>query len=221
MDLKQRKLNKSEWDSIEISVSKAELDVLRLITTGYSDVTTRINNNNSIFTFLKIEFSSEIEEYLYNKYFADKVKTIVTKNDYKFIKFEKNKGKKDKKKHDINNANDTKEDADPEKNKEDSICYIDIVADVKLKTKDQIRLSRSENIDTLHSNIYEFVLFRHFEQMVSEKASNNKHWLFHYYTLSNLIHNNIQLVVFFLPFQQCLVKKIVMDFDRLAFHFPY
>ncbi len=49
MDLRQRKLNKSEWDSIEISVSDSELSVLKLIMSGYHDVMTRINKNNSIF----------------------------------------------------------------------------------------------------------------------------------------------------------------------------
>ncbi len=68
MDLKQRKLNKSEWDSIEIPVSKQELDILGLIASGYHDVTTRVNNNNSIFTFLKIEFSEKMEDYIYNRY---------------------------------------------------------------------------------------------------------------------------------------------------------
>ena len=57
MDLKQRKLNRSEWNSIEISVSKSEIDVLNMIIKGYHDVNIRINNNNSIFSYLKIEFS--------------------------------------------------------------------------------------------------------------------------------------------------------------------
>ena len=35
MDLKQRKLIKSEWDGIEIPVHKNELEVLRLIVNGY------------------------------------------------------------------------------------------------------------------------------------------------------------------------------------------
>jgi hypothetical protein len=48
MDLKQRKLNKSEWDSIEISVSKPEIDILDMIMKGYHDVNIRINNNNSL-----------------------------------------------------------------------------------------------------------------------------------------------------------------------------
>ena len=57
MDLKQRKLNKSEWDSIEISVSKTEIDILNMIIKGYHDVNIKVNNNNSLFTFLKIEYS--------------------------------------------------------------------------------------------------------------------------------------------------------------------
>lgn len=191
MDLKQIKLSKSEWESIEIPVSSQENEVLDLIIKGYSDVNIKINKTDSLFTFLKIEFSSEIEEYLYNKYFADKVKNIVSKQGYTFIKFEKNKGKKDKKKP---TENELSEHDNNNNSKTENICYIDIVADVKLKTKDQIRLSRSENIDSVNSNIYEFVLFRHFEQMISEKTANNKHWLFHYYTLSNLVNNNIQYI---------------------------
>ena len=43
MDLQQRKLKKSEWDSIEISVSQDEMDVLRMIIQGYHDVNVKIN----------------------------------------------------------------------------------------------------------------------------------------------------------------------------------
>ena len=59
MDLKQRKLIKSEWDSIEIPVSKQEIDILNLIVKGFHDVNIKINNNESIFTFLKIEYSTK------------------------------------------------------------------------------------------------------------------------------------------------------------------
>jgi len=76
MDLKQRKLNKSEWESIEISVSKPELDVLNLIISGFHDVTTRINYNNSIFTFLKIEYSEKMEDYVFNRYLRKRVEQI-------------------------------------------------------------------------------------------------------------------------------------------------
>jgi hypothetical protein len=76
MDLKQRKLNKSEWDSIEKPVSKTEIDVLNMIVKGYHDVNIRINNNNSIFSYLKIEFSEKMESYLFNKYFRERTALI-------------------------------------------------------------------------------------------------------------------------------------------------
>lgn len=82
MDLNQRKLNKSEWDSIEISVPKSEIDVLNLIIKGFYDVNIRINLNNSIFTFLKIEYSEKIEDYIYNCYLrvkVDKIENVLKK----------------------------------------------------------------------------------------------------------------------------------------------
>lgn len=76
MDLKQRKLNRSEWDSIEIPVPKSENDILNMIVQGYHDVNIRINNNNSIFSYLKIEFSEKMESYLFNKYFRERTASI-------------------------------------------------------------------------------------------------------------------------------------------------
>jgi hypothetical protein len=78
MDLKQRKLNKSEWESIEVPVSPQEIEILKLIIAGYHNVNIKINNKNSIFTFLKLEYSEKMEDYLYNNYLrerGDKVET--------------------------------------------------------------------------------------------------------------------------------------------------
>jgi len=95
MDLNQRKLNRSEWNSIEISVSKDEIDVLNLIMRGFNEVNIKLNSNNSIFTFLKIEYSDKMEDYLYNKYFrerADKLEKELTKYnlEYKKMKIDSN-----------------------------------------------------------------------------------------------------------------------------------
>ena len=92
MDLKQRKLNKSEWNSIEVSVGKSEIDVLNMIIKGFHDVNIKINNNNSIFTFLKIEYSEKMEDFIYTKYLyerGDKIENAL-KNinlEYKKMKF--------------------------------------------------------------------------------------------------------------------------------------
>ena len=93
MDLKQRKLNRSEWNSIEVSVSKAETDILHMIIKGYHDVNIKINNNNSIFTFLKIEYSEKMEDYIYNKYLRERSDKI--ENELKTIKLEYKKMKID------------------------------------------------------------------------------------------------------------------------------
>jgi hypothetical protein len=95
MDLKQRKLNKSEWDSIEVLVSQSEISILNLIIRGFHDVTTRININNSIFTFLKIEYSEKMEDYIYNKFLRSRVETIEVAlksllPDYKSMKIDVN-----------------------------------------------------------------------------------------------------------------------------------
>ena len=76
MDLQQRKLKKSEWDSIEISVSQDEMDVLRMIIQGYHDVNVKINKHNSIFTFLKIEYSEKIEDYVFVRFLLERVTKI-------------------------------------------------------------------------------------------------------------------------------------------------
>jgi hypothetical protein len=76
MDLNQRKLNKSEWTSVEVPVSKNELDILHLIIEGYNNVNIRINKNNSIFMFLKIEYNEKMEDHLYNKYLQPRVSKI-------------------------------------------------------------------------------------------------------------------------------------------------
>ena len=76
MDLTQRKLNKSEWESIEIPVSKEEKDVLSLIIKGYNNVNIKYNNFDSLFTYLKIEYTEAMEDHLFNKYFSDKIKKL-------------------------------------------------------------------------------------------------------------------------------------------------
>ena len=89
MDLKQRKLNKSEWESIEVPVSSNEQDVLQMITKGYHDINIKQNNFNSIFTYLKIEYSELLEDYLFNKYLRPAIEEMIKKYKLYFIQFVK------------------------------------------------------------------------------------------------------------------------------------
>lgn len=91
MDLKQRKLNKSEWDSTEIPVSETELSILNMIIKGYHDVSIKINNNNTLFTYIKIQYSEKMEDYLFNKYLRERLTPVDNKlkeinHEHKLIK---------------------------------------------------------------------------------------------------------------------------------------
>ena len=79
MDLTQNRLSKSEWDSIEIPISSGEIEIIDIIMKGFSDVNIKYNKNNSIFTFLKIDYSVPMEDHIYNKYFQDIVKAMIKK----------------------------------------------------------------------------------------------------------------------------------------------
>ena len=74
MDLKQRKLSKSEWESIEVPVPLTEQEILKLISDGYDNVNIKYNKHMSLFSFLKIEYSEAMEEYLYNKLLFENIK---------------------------------------------------------------------------------------------------------------------------------------------------
>ena len=45
--------------------------------TGFHDVNSKINNNESLFTFLKIEYNPKMEDYIYNKYLREEVEKMI------------------------------------------------------------------------------------------------------------------------------------------------
>jgi hypothetical protein len=85
MDFSQDKLTKKEWDAAEIPVSENEMKVLSLIISGYSNVNVKMNDCNSIFTHLKIEYSEPLENYIYNRFLKDRVADIAKKYSAEFI----------------------------------------------------------------------------------------------------------------------------------------
>jgi hypothetical protein len=201
MDLYQRKLSKSEWDSIEMPVSKDEEAILKLITSGFSDVNIRTNKTNSLFSFLKIEYSQQMEDFLYNKHFADRIKNLLDRHRITYVIFSNDNNKYRAKTAVAGSSSD-----EEKERKQDAsgnfICHVKICALVKLKSSDQIRIERSSAINENTTEIYEFILVKHLEQMLYYKAMNNKLWMLNYYTLVNLMQNNIDKV-------NCYVKQII------------
>ena len=96
MDLKQRKLTKSEWESTEQQVEEHDKFILSVINEGYENVNIRTNMNLSMFSIIKIERTSENEVYLYEKYFKKIIMELTTKYGLKY-KSSNNKSNQPKK----------------------------------------------------------------------------------------------------------------------------
>ena len=93
MNLNQQKLSKSEWDSVEIPVSDDEAAILKLIISGFTDINIKTNKTNSLFTFLKIEYSPQMEDFLYNKHFASRITSLLKNRNITYIKFSNDNNK--------------------------------------------------------------------------------------------------------------------------------
>ena len=79
MDLYQRKLTKTEWNSIEVPVSGSEKEILKLIVDGYDNVNIRYNKHLSLMGILKLSYNEGIEDYLYKTYLECEVLEIQKK----------------------------------------------------------------------------------------------------------------------------------------------
>ena len=90
MDFSQDKLSKKEWDAAEIPVSPAEMKILKLITSGFANVNIKQNSCDSIFTYLKIEYSDSLNNYIYSRFLKDKISAIASKSNAKFIEIDIN-----------------------------------------------------------------------------------------------------------------------------------
>jgi hypothetical protein len=163
MDLNQRKLDKSEWESIEIPVIVAEKEILKLMIDGYHDVNIKYNNNQSLFTYLKIEYNSAIEDYLYNKYLSIAIDEIKkTHLDYLKKCF-------------------------PENDKF-NIFKTTVSNNPIIKKADSIRIDKNtiEKVSNSSSNVFEYLLIQHIDSILKNKKNNKKNWTIHYFTLYKL-----------------------------------
>lgn len=77
MDLSQSKLSKNEWQSIEVHVQDEEKKVIQLIMDGYGNTGIRRNDNQSILNHLKIDYSPEMEYYLYKTQFEPAIQAML------------------------------------------------------------------------------------------------------------------------------------------------
>lgn len=88
MDLSQQKLNKNEWNSVEISVNSNEKEVLELIMKGFHNPDYQYLKNNTLLHYLKVSSNTDyMDKYLYSIYFEDLLQKIIQKykiTDYNY-----------------------------------------------------------------------------------------------------------------------------------------
>lgn len=89
--LDQDKLTKSEWESIEIPSTDDEKKILKLIIKGYHNVNIRENEILTIFSFLKLEDTESIKDFIFMKYLQPEIITIFKKYKTKYEPLNLNK----------------------------------------------------------------------------------------------------------------------------------
>ena len=63
--LAQTKLTKKEWEMVEIKVTPDKMEVLELMEQGYNNDKITYYKLQSLVTFLKLENTNEIDNYIY------------------------------------------------------------------------------------------------------------------------------------------------------------
>jgi hypothetical protein len=70
MNTSQSKLTKDEWNSIEIPVQPDEMRILKFIQKGFHSPSIVENQMQSLYNYLKVDSSPELDVYLCNTYFS-------------------------------------------------------------------------------------------------------------------------------------------------------
>lgn len=93
MDLRQTKLSKEEWESLEVPVTQNELRILKLIGSGYENVNIKFNDTVSLLNFIKLSDSKseEYHHFLFNEYLEEPLRKIYKKHGLLFPKEKKKK----------------------------------------------------------------------------------------------------------------------------------
>lgn len=195
MDFSQTKLSKMEWESIEIPVAEQEAKILHLIMQGYQDINIKQNDNQSLLSMMKIDYTPEIEMYLYSKYFEPEIKIIMGTN----VDSSSNVGSKKKDK------DGTKSKTSTQAVKSTFLSGFDpkLPNISKFKPPKKIDLMRLTNMDNnLQSGeydktrIFEFILLDFCKHVShgSRASTNQESYTFYLYTLIQMRKSAIPLV---------------------------
>ena len=184
MDLTQRKLTKSEWNSIEIPVSSDEKRIIELIKDGYTNVNIVRNYTQTLLKYMKIVNSDQIDNYVYVQFIQKYIAALVKKYGIKNVPTIASNSDKMKKADIIRMSNTERQIND---NKENMFEFV--------------------LIDLLDS------CFKCRANKVKSSVNHNK-WLYYYYTLSTLIKYNVELFNLTLKgILQTIISALECDVD--------
>lgn len=141
MDLRQTKLTKKEWESIEVPIDGLEKEILTLIKRGYSNPAYNYNKSLSLLSYMKLVSDDKPQDndkyhvFLYNKYFKERIDKMMKKHGVTGISIVAKESKKD-----------------------------------VLKKADLIRIENTNKKISEDMDVYEFVLLANCQRML-EKTS--------------------------------------------------
>lgn len=151
MDLSQKKLIKEEWELLERPFSLEEEEILKMINTSYSNVNTIFNKTKSLLTWMKLENTENLQQYLFDKYLLEKVNKLIVKLNE--VKLPKNVKIMEKYKKGSNNL---------------------------LRNKDKIRIDLMDNkmndkFQSITVNvIYEYMILEYIEKIIDNMTKKNE-----------------------------------------------
>jgi hypothetical protein len=175
MDLKQTKLTRTEWDSIEIPVSEQEKEILCLIMEGFKNPNVIKNKTISLFSFTKVEQTAENEYFLYVKYFEPLIARTIRKycTEGPMSKLSEWSYTTSKTTGSSSNGGGLK----------------------KMKSVDVLRIQNLEsNIDQNKKGIYEFLLIDFCHELCRYYSKDDTKYAYYLYTLIQLTKASIYAV---------------------------
>lgn len=213
-DLTQKKLTKSEWESIETPVSENEKKILKIIMEGYDSINVRFNENQTMIQIMNLNSISlnEIHAYLYKNYFLKEIINILEKIN---IEKTKSKNKKNKGNNSPTTTTTVVEDWGDNGKKEiiqkinewiEKNKYENLIK--KLKKADLIRIQHmSETIHLKKPLIFEFLLLEFCEFILISIIEKNTDYGFYLYTLIQFKNLSIQHInTFVLNFVDFIIE---------------
>lgn len=75
--LKQNKLSRDEWDSVENRIPEQEMKIISLINDGYNDINTYVNETKTILSLIKMLPENGVHYFIYIKHFKKIIDDIV------------------------------------------------------------------------------------------------------------------------------------------------